>query len=144
VVGLLACLLSGCAQPPVQLEAEQSVVVKFVSGLEVSAQGARFAVQAGPRSRMDDASVAAALAALDATLGSAGVREIQRVFEAAEVSEEEGDRDFDLYFQLRVLEAADAQRLTQGLRVNPLVREARLHPLGVPIPRPAEGPRPSP
>jgi hypothetical protein len=142
---LLACLLPGCAQPPVQLEAEQSVVVKFLPGLEVSAQDTRFDVQAGPRSRMDAASVAAALDALDATLRSAGVREIQRVFEAAEPPAD-GDRDLDLdlYYQIRVLEAADAQRLTQGLRVNPLVQESRLHPLGVPIPRPGEDPQASP
>lgn len=140
---LLAYLLPGCAQPPLQLEPEPSVVVKFLPGLEVSAQDTRFDVQAGPRSRMDAASVAAALAALDATLRSVGVREIQRVFEAAEPPAD-GDRDLDLYYQLRVLEVADAQRLTQGLRVNPLVQEARLHPLGVPIPRPGEEPQPSP
>ena len=133
----LACLLPGCAQPPRQLESPEGVVVKFVEGLEVSAEDRRFAVRAGPHSRMDELSITAALSALDATLRSAPVQEIQRVYDDRGPRHVNG-RDLFLYYEIRMVDSADATRLSQGLRVNPLVAETRLHPFGVPIPRPVD------
>jgi len=134
----LACALSGCAaKPPLQLESPQAVVVRFVEGLEVSAQDRRFAVQAGPRARMDEPSIDAALSALDATLRSTPVREIQRVYDEQGPRHVNG-RDLYLYYEILTVDEDDASRLAQGLRVNPLVAEARLHPFGEPIPRPVE------
>jgi hypothetical protein len=134
--GLLASL-PGCAQEPIPLVAVQGVIVKFVDGLEVSAQGTRFEVQAGPRAKLDAPSIAAALAALDATLRSDGVREIRPLFDEASA---EQAPDIRLYYEIRMAGSAEAERLVLGLSVNPLVAEARLHPLGEPVERPVATP----
>lgn len=134
---LLAGLASGCARSVQTLEPPKGVVVKFVEGLDVSVSGRRFAIRPGERSSMDEASVVAAQEALDATLRSVRVREIARVFDD-EGPRHVDERDLRLYYEIRVKRERDAPRLAQGLRVNPLVEEARLHPFGEPIPRPVE------